>query len=290
VRLATIQTDDGPLVVGVDGDAAEMRYVPLQRADSSIPRSLKALLAQTDGLARAATAFERGRNEGLFVSGRLLAPIACPGKVICIGLNYRDHAEESGMPIPEEPICFGKFSSAVVGPEDPVQLPAVAKKVDYEAELVVVIGKLGRNIPESEARSYVAGYMNGNDVSARDWQIGRPGGQWLLGKTPDTFAPTGPYLVTADEVPDPEALSIRLRLNGETMQDSSTKELIFGVDRLIAHLSQLMTLEPGDILFTGTPPGVGAARKPPVFIKPGDTMEVEVEGLGVLRNPVEVGG
>jgi 2-keto-4-pentenoate hydratase/2-oxohepta-3-ene-1,7-dioic acid hydratase in catechol pathway len=182
---------------------------------------------------------------------------------------------------------FSKFSSAVVGPEDVVRLPTVATQVDYEAELVVIVGKRGKNIPRSSAMSHVAGYMNGNDVSARDWQINKPGKQWLLGKTPDTFAPTGPFLVTTDDVPNPGSLGIALRLNGQTMQNSSTKELIFGVDELVAYVSQIVTLEPGDLIFTGTPPGVGMARKPPVFLKPGDVTEVEVAGLGVLRNSIQ---
>jgi len=152
-----------------------------------------------------------------------------------------------------------------------------------------VIGRRGRRIPRSEALAHVAGYMNGNDVSARDWQLEKPGKQWLLGKTPDTFAPTGPWLVTADEVPDSRDLAIALRLNGQTMQNSTTRELIFGVDELIAYVSQVVTLEPGDIIFTGTPPGVGMARKPPVFLKTGDVCEVEIAGLGVLRNPVVTG-
>ena len=158
--------------------------------------------------------------------------------------------------------------------------------MDYEAELVVIIGKRGKNIPRDQAMSYVAGYTNGNDVSARDWQIGRPGGQWLLGKTPDTFAPMGPDLVTKDEVADPNQLQIQLRLNGETLQNSSTKELIFKIDELVSHLSQLITLEPGDVIYTGTPPGVGAARKPPIFLKAGATTEVEIAGLGLLKNPI----
>jgi 2-keto-4-pentenoate hydratase/2-oxohepta-3-ene-1,7-dioic acid hydratase in catechol pathway len=219
----------------------------------------------------------------------LLAPVRNPGKVICIGLNYRDHAIESGAEIPSEPVVFNKFPTAITGPDSEVVLPAVCTQVDYEAELVVVIGRRGRNISERDARAFVAGYMNGNDVSARDWQIGRPGGQWLMGKTPDTFAPTGPWLVTADEIADPHALRIALRLNGERMQDSSTKEFIFTIDRLIAHLSQLVTLEPGDLIFTGTPPGVGMARKPPVFLKAGDEVAVEIEGLGVLRNRIGQG-
>ena len=282
MRLATLQTAQGPRVVGV---ALDGRFVDLCQVDPKLPATLKEILQSEHGLAAAANALAAGLTKGPFVTGRLLAPIANPSKVICIGLNYRDHALETNSPIPTEPVVFNKFPQAVVGPEDAVVLPAVAHEVDYEAELVVVIGKQGRKIRKEDAFQYVAGYTVGNDVSARDWQKGRPGGQWLLGKTPDTFAPTGPFLVTADEV-DPHNLKVQLRLNGETMQNSSTRELIFGVDELIAHLSLLFALQPGDLIFTGTPPGVGAARKPPVYIKAGDRMEVEIEGLGILVNPV----
>lgn len=282
MRLATLQTAQGPRVVGV---ALDGRYVDLCDVDPKLPTTLKGILEADQGLMAAASALAAGMSKGPFVTGRLLAPIANPSKVICIGLNYRDHAIETNSPIPEEPVVFNKFPQAVVGPDDNVVLPAVAHEVDYEAELVVIIGKQGRRIRKEDAFQYVAGYTVGNDVSARDWQKGRPGGQWLLGKTPDTFAPTGPHLVTADEV-DPHNLKVQLRLNGETMQNSSTKELIFGIDELIAHLSKLFALQPGDLIFTGTPPGVGAARKPPVYIKAGDKMEVEIEGLGILVNPV----
>lgn len=285
MKLATLETTEGPRVVGVTDDVTP-RFVDLAAADPHLPGCLTDLLSRDDGLERAKAAYQTGLSQNLFAEGRLLAPIPQPEKVICIGLNYRDHAEESGAEVPSEPVCFSKFSSSVVGPDAAIELPPVSEQVDYEAELVVVIGKRGRDIPEAKAREYVAGYMNGHDVSARDWQIGRPGGQWLMGKTPDTFAPIGPYLVTSDEVPDPENLRIQLRLNGETMQDSNTNQLIFGIGRLIAHLSGLFTLSPGDLIFTGTPPGVGMARKPPVFLKPGDVVEVETEGLGILRNPV----
>ena len=282
MRLATLQTAQGPRVVGV---ALDGRYVDLCAIDPKLPNTLRGILEAEAGLMDAANALAAGLTKGPYVTGRLLAPVADPSKVICIGLNYRDHALETNSPIPSEPVVFNKFPQAVVGPEDAVVLPAVAHEVDYEAELVVVIGKRARKVRKEDAFKYVAGYTVGNDVSARDWQKGRPGGQWLLGKTPDTFAPTGPHLVTADEV-DPHNLKIQLRLNGETMQNSSTRELIFGVDELIAHLTQLFALQPGDLIFTGTPPGVGVARTPPVFIKPGDRMEVEIEGLGVLANPV----
>lgn len=286
MRLATLETASGRKVVALAVDTQVEKFVDLHAADPTLPLCPKALLALPDGLTRAAVARDTAQADGKFIEGRLLAPIPSPGKVICIGLNYRDHAEESGQPIPTEPVCFSKFSTAVTGPETQIRLPSVAHKVDYEAELVVVIGKRGKNIPQSQAMGHVAGYTVGNDVSARDWQIGRPGGQWLLGKTPDTFAPLGPYLVTRDQISDPNNLRIQLRVNGTTLQDSNTKELIFKIDELVAHLSQLITLDPGDVIFTGTPPGVGAARKPPIFLKGGDVTEVEIEGLGVLRNSV----
>jgi 2-keto-4-pentenoate hydratase/2-oxohepta-3-ene-1,7-dioic acid hydratase in catechol pathway len=282
MKLATLLTDRGPRVVGV---ALDGRYVDLCEVDTKLPATMREILSAPEGLSAAAHALATGMTKGPFVTGKLLAPVGNPGKVFCIGLNYRDHAIETNSPIPSEPVVFSKFSQTVIGPEQPVILPKVAHEVDYEAELVVVIGKSGKNISKSNAFSHVAGYTCGNDVSARDWQKGRPGGQWLLGKTPDTFAPTGPYLVTSDEV-DPHNIKIGLRLNGETLQDSSTKELIFGVDEVIAHVSQLITLHPGDLIFTGTPPGVGAARNPAIYLKAGDKMEVFIQDVGVLVNPV----
>ncbi len=282
MKLATLMTETGPRVVGVTLDG---RFVDLCEVDIKLPKTMRELLSASEGLAAAAHALATGMSKGPFVTGRLMAPVGNPDKVLCIGLNYRDHAIETNSPIPGEPVVFNKFSQSVIGPDEPVVLPKVAHEVDYEAELVVVIGTRGKNISRQNAFSHVAGYTCGNDVSARDWQKGRPGGQWLLGKTPDTFAPTGPYLVTSDEV-DPHNIRIGLRLNGETMQNSTTKELIFGIDELIAHVSQLVTLQPGDLIFTGTPPGVGVARNPAVYLKPGDRMEVEIEDVGVLVNPV----
>jgi 2-keto-4-pentenoate hydratase/2-oxohepta-3-ene-1,7-dioic acid hydratase in catechol pathway len=212
----------------------------------------------------------------------LQAPIPRPGKVICIGLNYRDHAEESGMDIPELPLVFSKFSSCVVGHGDDVVLPKGANEVDYEAEFGVVIGRTARHVKAEDAMDHVLGYCNVNDVSARDFQFAD--GQWQRGKSCETFCPCGPYLATTDEIADPHELRIQFRLNGTTLQDSSTNQLIFGIPELIAHVSAFVTLEPGDLISTGTPPGVGFARKPPVYVQPGDVMEVEVEGLGVLRN------
>jgi 2-keto-4-pentenoate hydratase/2-oxohepta-3-ene-1,7-dioic acid hydratase in catechol pathway len=215
---------------------------------------------------------------------RLLAPVPRPGKLICIGLNYKDHAAESRMALPASPVTFSKYATSVTHPASPVVLPAASGQVDYEAELAVVIGRRAKHVCRERAYHYVLGYTNLNDVSARDLQFADK--QWQRGKSCDTFAPMGPAIVTADEISDPHALRIRLRLNGAVMQDSSTAQLIFGVDHLIAFLSETVTLEPGDVIATGTPSGVGFARHPPVYLKPGDIMEVEVEGLGVLSNPV----
>lgn len=224
---------------------------------------------------------------GLFTSlakARLLAPIPKPGKVTCVGLNYADHAREQGTEPPKSPIFFLKSGNTICGQGDPIHLPPNARKVDYEAEFAVVIGKRGSRIPEEKAYDYVAGYMVLHDVSARDLQFSD--GQWFRGKSCDTFAPTGPWIVTRDEIKDPHKLRISLTLNGETMQDSSTSNLIFNVPYLVSYLSQSATWEVGDIISTGTPPGVGVFRKPPVFLKPGDTVSVTVEGLGTLTNPV----
>lgn len=287
MKLTTLSSANGDRIVGVTGSDAQPRYVDLTAVDAKLPPTLRLLLAAEDGLARAAMALAVGTARQTFIEGRLRAPIPDPGKVICIGLNYADHAAESGLEPPSEPVVFSKFGNTIIGSGEAIRLPAVATQVDYEAELVVVIGRRGYRVSKARAFEYVAGYMNGHDVSARDWQINRPGKQWLLGKTPDTFAPIGPWLVTADEIGDPHQLAVQLRLNGQTMQSGNTQSFIFGIDTLIAHVSQLVTLEPGDVIFTGTPPGVGMGRKPPVWLKSGDVVEVEIEGLGVLRNPVE---
>jgi 2-keto-4-pentenoate hydratase/2-oxohepta-3-ene-1,7-dioic acid hydratase in catechol pathway len=215
---------------------------------------------------------------------RLTAPVPRPGKLICIGLNYRDHAAEQGLSAPESPIIFSKFTTSIIGPEDEVVVPAACKQPDYEAELAVVIGRTAKNVPRARAFEHVFGYVAFNDVSGRDFQHGDK--QWQRGKSCDTFAPMGPFVATRDEIKDPQALGIKLRLNGETMQNSRTDQLVFGVAELIEFISASSTLEPGDVIATGTPPGVGFARKPPVFIKSGDRMEVEIDGLGVLVNTV----
>jgi 2-keto-4-pentenoate hydratase/2-oxohepta-3-ene-1,7-dioic acid hydratase in catechol pathway len=212
------------------------------------------------------------------------APIPRPPKVICIGLNYRDHAAESKLAIPEVPTMFAKFPTAVVGPGHPIVLPRNSTKPDYEAEFAVVIGRRGRHVAEDRWRDYVFGYTILNDVSARDFQMATS--QWMIGKTFDTFAPIGPAIVTADEIADPHNLRISLTINGETMQDSNTGNLIFKLPQLIAYLSSVFTLEPGDIIATGTPAGVGFARKPPRWLQPGDEVRIQIEGIGELVNPV----
>lgn len=217
-------------------------------------------------------------------SVKLLAPIPRPPKVICIGLNYRDHAIESNMPIPTIPVVFSKFSNTVISPGDKVVLPKNSEKPDFEAELAFIIGKPGRHISKEKALDHVFGYTIVNDVSARDFQLQTS--QWLVGKTFPTFCPMGPWIVTADEIADPHNLRIGLRIDGETVQDSNTKELIFGIPELVSHLSGIIDFEPGDVVSTGTPPGVGMGRKPPRWLKAGETMTVFIEGIGELTNPV----
>lgn len=210
----------------------------------------------------------------------LQAPVPRPGKIICVGLNYRDHALETGKPVPTEPILFAKFANSVVPDGARVEIPAATEQVDWEAELGVVIGRTARRVSVAEALDHVAGYVCMNDLSARDLQ--NRGGQWTRGKAIDGFLPMGPVLVTADGVPDPQDLAIRCRVNDEVVQDSSTAQMVFGVAELVSTISQTLTLEPGDCIATGTPPGVGVARKPPRFLAPGDVVTVEIEGLGVL--------
>jgi 2,4-didehydro-3-deoxy-L-rhamnonate hydrolase len=215
---------------------------------------------------------------------RLLAPVPRPGKIVCVGLNYRDHANETGQPIPSEPVLFSKYANSVVGPGADVVVPPDAEKIDYEAELAVVIGRRASAVPNGEVLDHVAGYTCANDVSSRSLQF--RSSQWLLGKAIDTFLPLGPYLVTADEVPDPQALGIRCLVNDELRQSSDTGQMIFGVAELVSFTSRTITLEPGDVLITGTPAGVGMAADPPRYLRPGDRMRIEIDGVGELDNTV----
>jgi 2-keto-4-pentenoate hydratase/2-oxohepta-3-ene-1,7-dioic acid hydratase in catechol pathway len=212
-------------------------------------------------------------------------PIDRPQKIVCVGLNYRDHAEEQGTELPAAPLLFAKWPNALIGSGEPIVIPPVTKQVDYEAELGVVVGERVRGASPDNALEAVAGYLCLNDVSARDLQFSD--GQWVRGKSLDTFCPVGPVLVSADEVPDPQALAIRALVNGEALQDSSTSNMIFSVAQIIAHISQAITLEPGDLIATGTPAGVGVFRDPKVLLKDGDEVTVEIEGLGALTNPVK---
>lgn len=231
-----------------------------------------------------------GDSVGPLGARPLTAPIPLTSKIVCVGLNYRDHAEESGQPVPETPILFSKFSNSIVGHGTPIRVPADVTQPDYEAELAVVIGRQAHRVRESEALDHVLGYTCLNDVSARDFQFSD--GQWVRGKSLDTFCPIGPWIVTTEEIPDPQNLSISCVLNGETVQDSSTEQMVFSVAELVTFISRWITLEPGDVIATGTPPGVGFARQPPRFLADGDVVDVEVEGIGRLTNSViqEVAG
>ncbi len=215
-----------------------------------------------------------------------MVPIERPGKIVCVGLNYRDHAEEQGVALPSAPLFFAKYTTSLIGPGDPIVIPPAVSKCDYEAELGVVIGTTVKGIGKESAFEAVAGYVVANDVSARDLQFAD--GQWTRGKSPDTFCPVGP-LVPAADVPDPHALSIRAILNGDVMQDSTTANLIFGIDEVISYASQTSTLEAGDLILTGTPAGVGVFRDPQRLLRPGDTITIQIDGLGEISNPVVAG-
>lgn len=268
------QGADAPARIGalVDGLITALPY-PDMRA---------AVVAQADGTLEAAG----GRETVDASKTELLAPLPDPGKIVGIGLNYRDHAEEIGQPLPPFPVVFAKFANTIAGPNDPIVGGPRAAQVDYEAELGVVIGRRARHVSEARALEHVAGYMNFNDVTARDVQFSGGGGQWTLGKSLDTYAPTGPWLVTADRVRDPQRLSIACTVNGVTVQESNTALMIFSVAELIAFLSAHMTLDPGDLIATGTPAGVGMAHSPPTYLRSGDEVRVEVQGLGRLTNTV----
>lgn len=215
-------------------------------------------------------------------SVRLGSCVARPSKLICIGLNYADHAKESGAELPKEPILFFKSTTSVTGPNDPLIIPRGSQKTDWEVELAFVISKKASYVSEADALNHLAGYVLHNDYSEREWQLER-GGQWVKGKSADSFAPLGPFLATPDEIPDPNALSMWLKVNGEQRQNGTTAQMVFRVPQLISYISQFMTLLPGDVISTGTPPGVGLGMKPPVFLKPGDVVELGIEGLGESR-------
>jgi len=274
------------------GVVIEDRIVDVQRAAASFGQETKAFTSTLALLeaGEGALAFVRGlksHNNALSLpTVHLDCPVASR-KIVAVGLNYKDHAIEAGLKIPGAPLCFAKFTSSLSGPFDPIQLPAEDSQVDFEGELGVIIGRKARRVAEGDAMRYVAGYVVFNDVSARKWQF--DDGQWTRGKSCDTFAPNGPFLVTADEVPDPGALRITTRVNGEIMQDSNTNQLIFNVQKLVSYFSNSFTLDPGDMIATGTPAGVGFSRKPPLYLKDGDLVEVEIEGVGHISNRVQRG-
>lgn len=290
MRIATFEHDGGTRL----GAILEDRILDLAAsalANNENPLLFADMQAFLNGgnpaLSLAGKLSRAGRNRPesyALQSVRLKAPVPRPGKIVAVGLNYRDHSLEQGMQPPDAPLLFAKFPTSVAGPTDPIVIPEGDPQVDYEAELGVVIGRRCKAVAAQRALDHIAGYLALNDVSARKWQFADK--QWVRGKSCDTFCPTGPWLTTRDEIADPHALDIRTRVNGVVLQDSNTRLLIFRIPELIAYISASITLEPGDIIATGTPEGVGVFRKPPVFLKPGDVVEVEVEGLGSLRNPV----
>jgi 2-keto-4-pentenoate hydratase/2-oxohepta-3-ene-1,7-dioic acid hydratase in catechol pathway len=293
MRLVTFEFD-GRQHFGIANDDAVTSLSSLalaHGADASFFAGIQRFLSEGERALDAARHLQeranRDWNEWIPISKvHLSCPAPHPSKVVAIGLNYRDHAEEAKLTLPTEPLLFAKFPSSINGPFDPIVIPRANPDVDYEAELAVVIGSRAKKIKAAKAFDFVAGYMVLNDVSARKWQFGDK--QWTRGKSCDTFCPAGPWLTTRDEIADPHRLRISAKINGQTVQDSNTNNLIFGVPQLIEHVTESITLEPGDIIATGTPVGVGVFRNPPLFLKDHDTVEISVEGLGSIRNPVIV--
>jgi acylpyruvate hydrolase len=287
MKLVTF-TRDGAAQLGAltQRDGRDV-VIDLNQAAPELPSDMIAFLAGGEtNRTLAAQALDNPPSKAVLDRSavRLAAPIPRPGKIICIGLNYRDHAAESNTELPAYPTVFAKYASCIIGPGESIVIPRVTSQVDYEGELAVVIGRRARNVAEADALSYVAGYAPFNDISARDYQMRTS--QWTIGKTFDTFGPIGPALVTADEIADPHALDIRVSIGDQVLQSSNTKHLIFTIPQLIAYLTSVMTLDPGDVIATGTPAGVGAARKPPRWLLAGDVVRVEIDGLGALENPV----
>jgi 2-keto-4-pentenoate hydratase/2-oxohepta-3-ene-1,7-dioic acid hydratase in catechol pathway len=276
MKLAYYKADGARQIGVVQGD----RVIPLSALLRDAPTDMIALIRDWDWLSRAIAPSAKGAGLPL-ADVTLLAPIERPGKVLAIGLNYADHIAETGNKPPEQQLWFSKASTSIHAPFAPIEVPKVSTQVDYEVELVAIIGKAGRHISREDAPRHVFGYCVGNDVSVRDWQRQTP--QWMLGKSFDTHGPIGPWITTADEVGEPHRLDIQCIVNGEVRQTSNTKHLVFDVWAQIEHLSKVMTLEPGDIIFTGTPGGVGLAHKPPVFLAPGDKVVCEIAELGVIE-------
>ena len=280
MKLATFDTGAGAQLGAVTGQT----ITPLNAAAPGLPADMTGLIAAwPDVQAEVRRIADAGSGALALDSVRLKAPIRRPGKIMAIGLNYADHIAESGLGTPEHQVWFSKAPTAANGPYDAIQVPKVSQALDYEAELVAVIGAGGRHVSRADAPAAVFGYCCGNDATERAWQHRTP--QWVIGKSFDTHAPFGPWITTADEVPDPHGLDIKCLVNGEQRQHSNTRHLVFDLWAQIEHLSQAMTLEAGDLIFTGTPGGIGAAMKPMLFLKDGDRVRIEIEGLGALDNP-----
>ncbi len=304
MRLVTYSFRGSTRLGAMNGDSEVIdlaRASALNPGAEPVPDDMLALLRLGDGGMRAARAAlaagveyaRRNRSDALAegivfetreAGFRLEAPIRRPGKVLAIGLNYRDHAAEAKMEIPKLPVVFTKVSSCVTGPGMPIYRPRVSTSLDWEGEFCFLMGRRARHVKAAQALQYVAGYTVGDDVSVRDWQF--HSGTWMMGKGFDTHGPIGPWIVTRDEIPDPSNLEIRTWVNGQLKQHSNTGQLIFGVGAIIEYITTAFTMEPGDIVFTGTPSGVGASRRPPEWLKAGDTVRIEIAGIGVLENPV----
>jgi 2-keto-4-pentenoate hydratase/2-oxohepta-3-ene-1,7-dioic acid hydratase in catechol pathway len=280
MKLVTFERDGA----SEPGVLLDNKVIGLKSA--GFPTLLHLIQGGTEALQRAKDWLHKAPADATvpLAQARLLAPLSRPPKIICVGLNYRDHALECNAEIPKVPTIFSKYTTAIIGPGEAIVLPKHSKEPDYEAEFAVVIGKGGRYISKDRWREHVFGYTNLNDVSARDFQMATS--QWMIGKTFDTFAPVGPAIVTADEIPDPHALDIQMIINGEVLQSSNTSQMVFRIADLIEHISSVFTLEPGDIISTGTPAGVGEAKKPPRWLRPGDKVVVRISGIPELSNEV----
>jgi 2-keto-4-pentenoate hydratase/2-oxohepta-3-ene-1,7-dioic acid hydratase in catechol pathway len=288
LRLVQFETASSPQRVGVQlGDGGSV--VDVCAAEPSLPRDMRSFLQGCDtNLPLAAKVAVSSSSEHIFAAASctLKAPIYDPQKLLCVGMNYVDHCKEQNYPVPQEPVIFSKFASAITEPNGAVIHPKETDSLDYEVELAFVISRRGKHIKESEAMSHVAGYTVAHDVSARDWQMKKNGKQWLLGKTFDTFCPLGPAIVTPSSLSDPHKLGIRCRLNGELVQNSNTEQLVHKTEALVAFISRFVTLEPGDVVLTGTPPGVGCFRDPPIWLKKGDVVECEIDEIGKITNTI----
>lgn len=263
--------------------------VDLCAGDSSIPSDMRSFIeGGQKTLLAAKSVIDRGGSIIPRDSVKIVAPIYNPDKVLCVGMNYKDHCEEQNAPVPIEPVIFNKFPSSIIGPTEDLQYPEETQKLDWEVELTVVIGKDAKRVQESDAMNYVFGYTVAHDVSARDWQLepGKNGGQWLIGKAMDGFCPLGPAIVMKEDINDPHNLGLRCRVNGVTKQDSNTNQLVHKTAAMVSFISRFMTLRPGDVILTGTPPGVGVFRKPPEYLKRGDVVECEIDGIGKVVNKI----